>query len=296
MDEIEKYLQAGKIAARVREKGRQLVRPGKKALEIAEELEKMITDSGAGIAFPVNISVNENAAHYTPSHDDDLVIGEKDVVKVDVGVHVDGYIADTAITVDLSQENQGLVEASRLALENAIAAAKAGVSVGELGEIIGKTITEKGFKPVSNLTGHLLGRYVLHAGLSIPNVKTNDNRKLEEGMAVAIEPFASTGEGIVKEGAVTEVFMLQAVVPVRGRHARRIMETVAKEYKTLPFAERWLYGKGMTGFQIRIGLKELVETGALRPYPVLHDVRGSLVSQAEHTIIIEKDSCKVITR
>ena len=296
MDEMRAYEKAGEIAARAREKGKELVKPGKRVLEIAEEIERMITDLGAGIAFPANVSINENAAHYTPSHDDPLEVGEEDVVKVDVGVHVDGYIADTAVTVDLSGENQDLVEASEQALENVITAAKAGITVGELGRIIEETIRGKGFRPVSNLSGHLLGRYLLHAGISVPNTGNGDKTVLEEGMAVAIEPFASTGEGIVREGPVTEIFALQAMPRVRGQHARRILEIAASDYKTLPFAERWLYNKGMTGFQVRIGLKELVESGALKPYPVLHDVKGSLVSQAEHTLIIEKDSCKVITR
>jgi len=296
VDEIEEYIKAGKIAAKARDAGRKLVKPGESVLKIAEKIEQMIKEEGAGIAFPANISINENAAHYTPKHADDLVIKENDVVKVDVGTHINGFIGDTAITVDVSGEHSDLIEAGEQALENALAIAKAGVEVGKIGEEIEKTIISKGFRPVENLSGHSLGQYSLHSGVSIPNVKQEKTEKLEEGMAVAIEPFASTGKGIVTEGNITEIFQLQAVVPVRNTHARKLIQVIAQEYKTLPFAERWLYSKGFNEFQIKVGLKELVQAGALRPYPVLHDIKGSLVSQKEHTIIIEKDSCKITTR
>ena len=98
-DVYDKYRQAGKIAADARDYGIKSIKPGVKLLEIANNVEQRIKDNGADISFPVNISINELAAHYSPRHDDTLVFNKGDVVKLDVGSHVDGYIADTAVTV-----------------------------------------------------------------------------------------------------------------------------------------------------------------------------------------------------
>jgi len=293
-ENIKEYEKAGRIAAMVREHARTLVKPGATLLSVAKTLEDMIIKEGCGIAFPVNISINNNAAHYTPSFDDKLTFSENDVVKVDVGTHVEGCIGDTAITIDLSGKNAKLLEASEQALEAAIATVKAGISTADIGAAIEKEITSRNFKPIINLCGHVLAPYVVHSGFSIPNVETQSGFELEEGLVIAIEPFATTGTGMVRESTRTEIFSQEKMIKTRNPHARKLQDFV-NDYKGMPFAERWLYEK-MPELQLKLALRELAANEAFRSYPVLHDIDGSLVSQHEHSVLVEKDGCKLLTK
>jgi len=293
---IENYLKAGKVAGEARKKAASLVKPGKNVFELAEEVEAWILKQGCGWSFPVNISINNQAAHYTPKLNDELVFNENDVVKVDVGTHYNGYIGDTAETVDLSGENGKLVEASEMALENALSIVKAGVGSHEISREIEKTIKSYGFKSVENLGGHMLEQYELHAGYYVPNVESSDSWELEEGFAIAIEPFASTGRGYVREGTYTEIFSYEGDVLTRNNVARKVLEKIKNNFSTMPFAERWI-AKDFKGneFQFKLAMRELLKLGAIKGYPVLQDDKNSLVSQRENTIIVEKDSCKITT-
>lgn len=292
MEEFEKYREAGKIASEIREWSKGLIKPGAKALDIAESIEKKILEK-AEIAFPLNVSLNDNAAHYTPSYNDTLTLKEDDLVTIDMGVHVDGYIADTAYTIDLSGNNEKLVEASKAGLEAAIGTIKPGISVSEVGEAIENAIKSYGFRPIENLTGHELKPYILHAGLAIPNIKVPYDWKIEEGMVFAIEPFATNGSGRVIESKNAEIFSFLTQKPTRMREGKILLQEVEKR-KGLPFAERW-YAKKMNPLKLKMVLRELVDREALHSYPVLHEKEKGLISQAEHTVIITSDGCEVTT-
>lgn len=293
MEGLEEYLKAGKIASEVREWSRKLIVPGAMALEVAGKIESRIKEKGAEISFPVNISLNDVAAHYTPFAKDGLAFKEDDLVTIDLGTHIDGYIADTAYTIDLSGKNQKLVEASEAALEAAISKAKAGVSISEIGEAVETTIRGRGFKPIENLTGHQLFQYELHGPVPIPSIKVPFDKTLEEGQVFAIEPFATNGRGRVIEGNRIEIYSYLRSVPTRIAEGRKVLE-FAEARKGLPFPERWF--SDMNQFKLKMAIKELVQRGALHAYPVLHEAEKGLVSQAEHTIIIEKGGCRVTTR
>lgn len=290
---LEKYKKAGRIAAEVLKSSEKFVKVGEKVLDVAELLEKKIKEE-ARIAFPLNISINNHAAHSTPSSDDERKFTEKDVVKVDVGTHIDGYVGDNARTIDLTGENGKLVEATREALENAISMIKNGVMSNDVGKVIGETISGYGFKPVRNLSGHLLGPYEVHSVLSIPNIHTPKGFEIKEGMVIAIEPFASTGDGIVKEDPKTEIFSYSKDIPIRNRIAKEVRDNIKEDRKTLPFCERWLVKKYQP-FQLKIALRELVLSGSFKSYPILKDIKGSFVSQAEKSVLVEKDSCVILT-
>jgi len=293
MEGLEEYRKAGKIASEVREWSKSLIKPGAKALEVADAIEEKVKDKGAGIAFPVNVSLNEVAAHYTPFAGDTLEFKESDLVTIDLGAHVDGYIADTAYTLDLSGENQDLVDASIAALDAAISTVRAGVSVSEIGEAIENEIKSRGFKPIENLTGHQLENYDLHAGISIPNIKVPFDKKLEEGMVLAIEPFATNGRGRVIEGSRTEIYSFLRSAPTRLSEGKKVME-LAEERLGLPFPERWF--KELNQFKLKMALRELTKRDAIHGYPVLQEAEKGLVSQAEHTMIVESDGCEVTTK
>jgi len=285
---IEKTIEAGKILAQIREEIPSRVKPGVKLLEIAEFVENRIIELGAEPAFPCNISINSDAAHFTPKKDDTRCFRDGDVVKIDIGAHIDGYIADTALTVDLG-DHEELVKASEDALKEAIENIYAGVDTALLGTVIEKTINEYGFKPVVNLTGHGLLPYLAHTPPTIYNYKTDRGVKLEEGIIIAIEPFATDGVGMVRERGEIEIYSLINPKPVRDRKAREILKEIEK-YKTLPFAKRWLTKAPL------ITLSKLVKDGLLAKYPVLTEVGKGLVSQAEHTVIVEEDGAKIVTK
>lgn len=284
----EYYQQAGAIAKSTLQHSRDLVRPGAKILEVVETLEQMIRDQDAHLAFPLNISLNEDAAHDTAGIGDEREFRQGDLVKVDMGVHVEGYIADTALTIDLG-ENHLLVEASEAALDRAISLVRPGITAGELGYAIQKEIEERGYLPVSNLTGHGLDRYQLHGAPTIPNVGMQGGIELEEDMVFAIEPFATTGSGRVSESLRCEIYQQIAVKPVRLSSARKVLESI-RPRSGLPFAKRWVSVKSAD-----IAIANLKKAQILRAYPVLHDIPGSRVSQSEHTLIVTEDGCTVTT-
>ncbi len=291
--DAEKYIEAGRIASEVREWSRGLVKAGAKALDIAEAVEKRIKDKGAGIAFPCNVSLNDVAAHYTPFLKDELILTKDDVVKIDLGAHVDGYIADTAYTIDLSGKHKDLVKASEEGLAAAISKVRAGVSVSEIGDAVEKAIKARGFRPIENLTGHQLDEYNLHGGMPIPSIKVPFDKPLEEGQVFAIEPFATNGRGRVIEGNRTEIYSYLRSVPTRLPEGKKIMQ-FAEERHGMPFPERWF--SDMNPLKVKMALRELTQRGALHGYPVLHEVERGLVSQAEHTVIVEKGGCVVTTK
>ncbi len=293
-EELEAYRKAGKLVAEVREQVRSLVKPGATLLGIAEAVEEFITQKGAKPAFPCNVSVNEISAHYSPPADDNTTIKEGDMVKVDIGAHVDGYIGDTAFTIAMG-EKQELVQTVERALEAEIAAIKPGIDVGELGRIVEETATAAGFKPIRNLTGHSLARWNLHAGLTVPNVKEETGQKLSVGDVVALEPFVTDGAGYVKDLEKSYIFRYLYDRPVRLRMARELLRNVKRAYDGLPFAERWL-AKKMSKLRLELTLRELVGVGSLWPYHVLAERAGEKVAQAEHTVIVTEQGCEAITR
>jgi methionyl aminopeptidase len=288
-EQYEKHREAGEILAEVRDEAAERVEVGASHLELAEWAEQRIRDLGGEPAFPMNISIDHEAAHGTPGIDDDATFGEE-MVNIDLGVHVDGWLADTAVTVDLSG-NDELAEAAEAALEAAIDTVEAGVETGEIGAAVEATIDGYGFNPVVNLTGHGLGQWEQHTSPNIPNREVSQGTTLEAGQVIALEPFATTGGGKVHEGSSEEIFALEREGTIRNRHARQALEQIAEEFKTLPFATRWLDVD-----RAEMALRRLKQADLVHGYPVLQEADTELVSQKEHTLIVTDDGCEVTTR
>jgi methionyl aminopeptidase len=293
----ENYKRAGKIAADAREYGISLLKPGVRFLDVATMIEKRITEKGAGLAFPVNIALNTIAAHYSPRHDDPHTLKKGDVVKLDVGAHVSGYIADTAVTVELeTHQYETMIRASEEALENAIKIINADTPLCKIGETVERTITSFGFKPISNLMGHGLDRYELHSGISIPNVGSLGGKtRLKEGDAVAIEPFATNGAGHVIAGEGSNIYLCKESLKakfIRDTKTKTLYEKMNSHFGSLPFAQRWCH----TLFpKDDLTLRKLSILGVMKQYPQLIEAKGGMVTQKEHTVIVRKDKCEVIT-
>ncbi len=294
----ESYKRAGAIAADARDYGASLIKPGVLLLDVASHIEDRIKGKGAGLAFPVNIALNSLAAHYSPRHDDSLVFKQGDVVKLDVGAHVDGYIADTAITVEIGTHAfDSMIAASSKALENAIKVLKAGIPLSELGAVVQETITGYGFKPIDNLMGHGVGRFELHSGLSVPNVKgIGLSMKPKEGDVVAIEPFATNGIGHVVPGAGSNIYLCSQGLKarlIRDNKTKLLYEKMTAQFRTLPFAERWYHEAFPTSGDL--ALKKLSFLGLAKQFPQLFEGKNGIVTQREHTMIVRDNGCEVIT-
>lgn len=288
----EKILRAGKIASQVREFAKKIVKKDALLIKIAERIELEIIKLGGKPAFPTNLSINDIAAHYTPSYDDKTLA--HGLLKVDFGVHIDGFVADTSISFDLedSQENKKLIKSSEEALENVIKKIKYNISTNEIGKIIYETITKNGFTPIVNLSGHSIEKYDLHSGVTIPNIDDKKNILLDEGV-YAIEPFSTKGNGKVYDGKPSGIYSLKEKKSVRSQNAREILEFIENEYSTLPFCSRWIVKK--FGLRAILALKELENSGNLHQYAQLIESSHNNVSQAEHTVLIEKDKITITT-
>lgn len=281
-----KLIRAGQVSVEALQAGAKLVKPGAKFLDVANAMEQYILDNDCEIAFPANISINEIAAHDSAFVNDERVFTNNDVVKLDIGAHIDGYCGDNAITIDLTGKNSDLVTASRAALLEVEKIVKPGVTLGEIGKVVEDKIKEFGFNPVKNLAGHTVEQYVLHAGLSVPNYNTGDDTKLEAGMSVAIEPFATKGTGFIEEKGTACIHAHIRKVPVRSPTTRKVQDFLLKR-NGLPFADRWLFDE--FGMSYKLALSELKRMGAIRSYPPLVDRDGQLISQAEHFFIVDDE-------
>ncbi|BBD71683.1 type II methionyl aminopeptidase [Sulfodiicoccus acidiphilus] len=294
-EEVELLLKAGKIAAKAREAGAKAVRAGAKVLDVCDAAEKEIFQAGAMPSFPCNVSVNYEAAHYTPLIGDQKTIPEGAVVKVDVGAHIDGYVTDTAVTVSLDDRFSKLLEATRDSLKAAISTFRAGRDLGEVGRVIERTLKVAGFKPIRNLGGHLIRRYELHAGAFVPNVFERGLGPIRPGETYAIEPFGTDGEGSVREGKEVTIFSFRGVRnKVLTEEERFLIEVIEQRFRTLPFTERWLVDV-MEVEKLRATIKSLWKKGVLNGYPVLLETRMGTVAQFEHTVLVQQNGVIVVT-
>ncbi|MBN1502526.1 type II methionyl aminopeptidase [Candidatus Woesearchaeota archaeon] len=282
--EHEKFIEAGKIAAQARDYGASLIKVGVSLLEVTEAVEKKVNELEGDFAFPPQISLNDIAAHYCAEPGDKTFFKKGDMAKLDVGVTVDGYVGDCAVTIDLG-DNEQLVKASREALDNAIKIIKPGITLGEIGKTIQETIAKHGFSPVRNLCGHGVGKYLYHGKPTIPNINTADPTKLEKGQVIAIEPFATSGAGMIYDSGVGNIYSQIAKKPVRNIITRQVLKEIEK-FNNMPFTTRWLTRK-FPMFKLKFALRELLNYEIIKEYPPLVEKNHGLVSQAEHTVIVD---------
>lgn len=293
---IEKFRQSGKILRETREEMKRFVHEGMPVIEVCEKAEELIRNKGGKPAFPCNVSINEVAAHYTSPPTDESKVPEKSVVKVDVGAHVDGYVTDTAVTMCFDPEKANLVDAAERALKAAVDGILPDMSTSKLGSVIEKTIKSQGLKPISNLTGHSVGRYLVHAGFSLPNVSHVLSSKIKLGGIYAIEPFVTSldGAGKVKNGDLVAIFRLVKSRSLKNAYAKQLLSFIEENFKTLPFAERWLQNVVPIEHYSE-AFRELLSSKALMGYPIFVEESGRPVAQAEHTVLVVEDGCVVLT-
>lgn len=293
---FEKYQKAGRIAASIREKVKKIVKEEMPILEVCEEIERLIREKGAEPAFPCNVSVNEIAAHYTSPPNDRQKIAKNSLVKVDIGVHLDGYIADTATTVCFNPEYESLVQAAEEALNTAVKAIQPGMFTSKLGTLIQKTIESYGCKPISNLTGHQVGRFMIHAGKSLPNISHFSTSRIKAGEVYAIEPFVTVAEatGRVESGRGGTIFRFVKHKSLKNPEAKQLLSYIENRFRTLPFTERWLQDI-FAQKDYKKAFQELIDSKAIMVYPPFIEASLKPVAQAEHTVLIKEKGCVVLT-
>jgi methionyl aminopeptidase len=292
---LECLREAGRIAGDVRRLGAKQVVRGARLRDVCETVEAEIERRGGGIAFPVQSSRNEIAAHYCPAPDDETLYADGDLAKLDIGVHVDGWVVDTAVTVNVGDrpENRPFIQAAESALAAAIEAAHAGVRVREISAAIERTLEAHRLRPMRNLCGHGVGRFIVHSPPPIPNSPEPTDVVLAVDAVVAIEPFATDGHGLVAERGVAEVFRVD---PER-LDAKGVDPKIAQwlaAFRGLPFARRQL--RGFSSEMIEGALQALRQRGQLTSYPPLVERSGRKVAQAEHTLYLGPNGTEVLTR
>jgi methionyl aminopeptidase len=295
-EELEKFYLSGRILRETREEMREYVKEKMPVIDVCEKAEGLIREKGGKPAFPCNISINEVAAHYTSPPGDQLRIPEASIVKVDLGVQVDGYVTDTAFTACFNAEGRSMANAAEFALKTAIENIHGDMGLGKIGGLIENAIRNRGFKPISNLTGHSVGRYLIHAGTSIPNVAQFSTTKLRTGEVYAIEPFVTVPEAVgrVDDSPQVTIYRLLKAKSVKGEAAKRLLKHIETNFRTLPFAERWLIGV-VAAEQNKNAFRELLASKSIMGYPVFVEVSRKPVAQAEHTVLMKDDGCEVLT-
>ncbi len=294
--QLEDYLKAGSIAGEVRENVRNTDWIGSTLAEICDYVESEIIKRGAKCAFPVNTSLNEIAAHYTAEPNDPKTVSDTDLVKIDLGVQINGYIADTAVTVNYDPQYDQMVQTAEDALQNAMSMIKVGVKSKDVGRTIQKTIQDMGFKPIANLSGHSLDQYTIHAGKTVPNMWTIGSFSFSENEAFACEPFVTTKNalGFVRNGKIKNIFALVSRKKTKDEEADRLTDYIWNNFNMLPFALRWLL-KEWEEKEARRLLEILVKKKVVHAYAILVEANGKTVAQAEHTFIPTQSGATVTT-
>jgi len=294
LEVIAAYKKAGAIAKQAREYGKTLCVGGALALEIAEKVEAKIYSLGGKLAFPCDVSVNDVAAHYCPVVGDKLKLKKGDLVKLDLGAHIDGYIADTAASVSVGEnkENEALIEAGEKALEAALKVLKPGIGLNTIGRAISDSVKDPKINIIKNLRGHSLDKYNVHSGITIHNFETEDDTTLIN-VAVAIEPFTTYGAGWVVDAQPDQIYRVLQPKPLRN--GKDILLHIIETYKTLPFSQRALVKKfGL--LKTRLAIREMLARGVIKEYTVFREKTKQKVAHAEHTVLILDDKVVVTTK
>lgn len=290
-NELEKLRKAGRIAAQALQLGMDMVDDNVKLYDVAQEVEGYVRSHGAKPAFPCNLSINEIAAHYTPSPKDKLRFEIGDVVKVDVGAHIDGFVGDTAGTVEVRTKNhQALIESSKRARDSVMEFIGDGCPINEIGKIVDASIRRDGFLPIRNLSGHQITQYKLHAGLSIPNADDGNKQPVEKGMVIAVEPFATNGGGATDSGKPGNIYRIARELKIADPELQTFFEELKEEVTSFPFAARWFDDP-----KAEMRINKLMRHGIVNSYSQLYEIKKGCVTQSEHTVYITGKKAEITT-
>ncbi|KAL4866093.1 hypothetical protein BDV12DRAFT_139703 [Aspergillus spectabilis] len=317
---LDDYRKAAEVHRQVRKWTQERVKPGQGLTEIAVDIEDGVRallgnaglDPGdslkAGMGFPTGLSLNNCVAHYTPNPGQkEVILQSKDVMKVDFGVHINGWIIDSAFTMSFDPVYDNLLAAVKDATNTGLKTAGIDVRISDVSaaiqeamesyevEIEGKTFP---VKPVRNITGHDIKQYRIHGGKSIPFIKNSDQTKMEEGEIFAIETFGSTGRGYLYDDigvyGYGKSYDAPSHVSLPLASARSLWKTINQNFGTIVFCRRYLDRLGLDRYLA--GMNSLVQHGVVDVYAPLVDTKGSYSAQFEHTVLLRENNKEVISR
>ncbi|KAJ5678790.1 methionine aminopeptidase 2-like protein [Penicillium macrosclerotiorum] len=317
---LDDYRKAAEVHRQVRRWTQETARPGKSLTEIALDIDdgvrSLLDNAGlepgacllSGMGFPTGLALNNCVAHWTPNPGQkDVILKQSDVLKVDFGVHINGWIVDSAFTISFDPMHDNLLAAVKDATNTGIKNSGIDVRISDVSaaiqeamesyevEINGKTIP---VKPVRDLSGHNINHYRIHGGKSIPFIKNSDQTKMEEGEIFAIETFGSTGRGVTREGPGVYGYGKDPHAPKKINaplaSARSLYQKINENFGTLVFSRRYLERLGVERYLA--GMNYLVSQGIVDMHAPLMDVEGSYSAQFEHTILLRESGKEVISR
>ncbi|KAK1351593.1 ERBB-3 BINDING PROTEIN 1 [Heracleum sosnowskyi] len=308
-----------KLAAETVNKALQLVlsecRPNTKIVDICEKGDSYITTQTSnmyknvkkkvekGIAFPTCLSVNNTVCHFSPLASDETVLEEGDVIKIDMGCHIDGFIAVVAHTHVLQQgkvtgKAADVLAAANTAAEVALRLVRPGKKNKDVTEAIQKVAAAYDCKVVEGVLSHQLKQFVIDGNkvvLSVGNADTRvDDAEFEENEVYAIDIVASTGDGKPKMLDEKQTTVYKRAVDqnyhLKMKASRFIFSEISQKFPIMPFTARALEEK-----RARLGLVECVNHDLLQPYPVLHEKPGTFVAHIKFTVLLMPNGSDRVT-
>jgi len=262
-----------------------------------------------GIGFPIGVSVNNCAAHYTPNfRENDIILKEDDIIKIDYGVHFNGTIIDSAFTLHFNPKYDEFINISKKITNYGVSLCGPDVVLGDIGRDIEEYIKSKEIeidnkiyelKIMSDLTGHMIANYKIHAGKAVPNIAINYPVRMKEFEFYAIEPFITTGKGVSFTKPLNSHFMMNDIKPKiisnLEEDEKTLFNLINSNYYTLPFCQRWLYELN-SNLNHDILLQKLEKKKVINSYPPLYDIDNSIISQFEHTIFVKENGIINLTK
>lgn len=262
-----------------------------------------------GIGFPIGLSINNCAAHYTPNYGEkDIILDYNDIIKIDYGVHFNGTIIDSAFTIHFNPKYDSFINISKSITNYAVSLCGPDVVLGDIGKDIEEYIQSKEVEIddkiyklniMRELTGHMIANYKIHAGKAVPNIAINYPVRMKEFEYYAIEPFITTGNGSSVYKLPNSHFMLNDIKSNKLNHLlkeeKELFNIINTNYSTLPFCQRWLYELNQNINYDKL-LENLEKKKVINSYPPIYGCNNSIISQFEHTIFIKENGILNLTK
>jgi curved DNA binding protein len=309
---LDKYQAAGKIVNAVLERLIAKATAGANVAEVCEfgdkELEAELAKVYAkkkmekGIAFPTCVSANEIAGHYSPLKSESTTLKEGDLVKIDLGVHIDGFIAVAAHTVVVGGQavdgrKADVVLAAYNALQGALRTIKPGNTNYDVTDVIGQVAESYKCQPLEGVLSHELKKHLLDGNNVIINKATFD-QKVEEhefnlNEVFGLDVFVSTGEGKTKETEYRSTIYKRAIertYTLKLKASRAFYAEAVDKYPTMAFTLRSFADETSA----KLGVSEAVKHDLFHAYPVLTEKAGEFIAHFKYTVAIMKNGISVI--